>query len=82
MKKRPSRTAPMPNALYYGDSLDILRQHASVESVDLVYSDASFNSSANYEVLFRECSGEESRRRSGHLAALGVGPGLIGNDWS
>ena len=82
MKARRSRTAPMPNNLYYGDSLDILRQHASVVSADLVYPDASFNSTASYEVLFREWSGEGSRRRSGHLAALGVGPGLIGNDWS
>ena len=50
----------MTNALYYGDNLDILRQHVPDESVDLVYLDPPFNSNANYNVLFREQSGEES----------------------
>ncbi len=30
---------PMPNTLYYGDNLDILREHVPDESVDLVYLD-------------------------------------------
>ena len=50
----------MPNTLYYGDNLDILRQHVAAESVDLVYLDPPFNSNASYNVLFRERSGEES----------------------
>ena len=50
----------MTNTLYYGDNLDILRQHVPDESVDLVYLDPPFNSNANYNVLFREQSGEES----------------------
>ena len=50
----------MPNTLYYGDNLDILRQHVADESVDLVYLDPPFNSNANYNVLFREQSGEAS----------------------
>ncbi len=50
----------MPNALYYGDNLDILRQHVPDESVDLVYLDPPFNSNASYNVLFREKAGEES----------------------
>ena len=50
----------MTNALYYGDNLEILRQHVPDESVDLVYLDPPFNSNANYNVLFREQSGEES----------------------
>ena len=52
--------APMTNTLYYGDNLDILRQHISDESVDLVYLDPPFNSNASYNVLFKERSGEES----------------------
>ncbi len=48
------------NQLYYGDNLDILRQHVADESVDLVYLDPPFNSNATYNVLFRERSGEES----------------------
>ena len=74
MKKRRSRTAPMPNTLYYGDNLDILRQHAAAESVDLVYSDASFNSNASYNVLFREGSGEESPAQIRAFSGLGSGP--------
>ena len=50
----------MTNSLYYGDNLDILREHVPDESVDLVYLDPPFNSNASYNVLFREQSGEES----------------------
>ena len=50
----------MPNTLYYGDNLEILRQHVPGESVDLVYLDPPFNSNASYNVLFKEQSGEES----------------------
>jgi len=45
------------NALYYGDNLDVLRQHIANESVDLVYLDPPFNSNANYNVLFAEHDG-------------------------
>jgi len=50
----------VPNTLYYGDNLDILRNHIVGESVDLVYLDPPFNSNRNYNVLFREKSGESS----------------------
>ncbi len=50
----------MPNALYYGDNLQVLREHVPAESVDLVYLDPPFNSNASYNVLFREKSGEDS----------------------
>ena len=53
-------TPDWKNTLYYGDNLDILRQHVAAESVDLVYLDPPFNSNASYNVLFRERSGEES----------------------
>ena len=48
------------NALYFGDNLDILREHIPDETVDLIYLDPPFNSNATYNVLFREKSGEES----------------------
>ena len=48
------------NALYYGDNLQVLREHVRDESVDLVYLDPPFNSNASYNVLFRERTGEES----------------------
>lgn len=50
----------MPNALFYGDNLAVLRERLADESVDLVYLDPRFNSNASYNVLFREKTGEES----------------------
>ncbi|MEM9951667.1 MAG: DNA methyltransferase [Chloroflexota bacterium] len=50
----------MNNQLYYGDNLDILRDHIDDESVDLIYLDPPFNSNRNYNVLFRDESGDES----------------------
>ncbi len=50
----------MPNTLYYGDNLLVLREHVPDASVDLVYLDPPFNSNASYNVLFREKTGEES----------------------
>jgi len=32
----------MPNALYFGDNLDVLRKHIPDESVDLVFLDPPF----------------------------------------
>src|ERR1700742_2027565 len=48
------------NKLYFGDNLNILRDHLADESVDLIYLDPPFNSAANYNVLFQEKSGEQS----------------------
>jgi site-specific DNA-methyltransferase (adenine-specific) len=48
------------NTLFYGDNLDILREHIDTETVDLVYLDPPFNSSRNYNVLFKDESGVES----------------------
>ena len=44
------------NKLYFGDNLDVLRDHIHQESVDLVYLDPPFNSQENYNVLFKERS--------------------------
>ena len=52
-----------PNRLYFGDNLNILREHVSDESVDLIYLDPPFNSNATYNVLFQEKSGEQSAAR-------------------
>jgi adenine specific DNA methylase Mod len=48
------------NQLYYGDNLQILRDHIKDESVDLIYLDPPFNSNSNYNVLFRSPAGEKS----------------------
>jgi len=46
--------------LYFGDNLRILQEKIADESVDLVYLDPPFNSNANYNVLFKEKSGQQS----------------------
>ena len=48
----------MPNQLYYGDNLDVLRRHIKDESVDLVYLDPPFNSKSTYNLLFRTPHGD------------------------
>lgn len=50
----------MANHLFYGDNLEILRTHIKDETVDLIYLDPPFNSSANYNVLFKAPTGESS----------------------
>lgn len=50
----------MGNALYYGDNVDMLREHVDDASVDLIYLDPPFNSNARYNVLFRTPDGERS----------------------
>lgn len=49
------------NALYYGDNLKVLREHIPADSVDLIYLDPPFNSKADYNVLFKEPTGEPSK---------------------
>ncbi len=40
------------NRLYYGDNLDVMRQHIPAATVDLVYLDPPFNSNRSYNVIF------------------------------
>lgn len=44
--------------LFFGDNLDILREHIPSETVDLVYLDPPFNSKTDYNLLFRSPDGE------------------------
>jgi site-specific DNA-methyltransferase (adenine-specific) len=48
------------NRLYFGDCLNVLRNEIADESVDLVYLDPPFNSSRDYNLLFRAPTGHES----------------------
>lgn len=55
--------SPQPiteSTLFYGDNLEILRQYIYSESVDLIYLDPPFNSSRNYNVLFKDEKGIDS----------------------
>jgi len=49
------------NTLFYGDNLDILRRHFPDMCVDLIYLDPPFNSQKNYNILFKEKTGKESK---------------------
>ncbi|MCS7137593.1 MAG: site-specific DNA-methyltransferase, partial [Candidatus Caldarchaeum sp.] len=49
------------NALYYGDNLEVLRKHFGDECVDLIYLDPPFNSNRDYNLLFKEQSGEPAQ---------------------
>jgi len=46
--------------LYYGDNINILRQHVKDETVDLIYLDPPFKSNQDYNVLFEEQNGTRS----------------------
>ncbi|MEO8508546.1 MAG: modification methylase [Betaproteobacteria bacterium] len=50
----------MKNALHFGDNLHVLGEYIKDESVDLVYLDPPFNSSATYNVLFKSPKGRQS----------------------
>ncbi len=47
----------MTNFLYYGDNLQILREHVEDESVDLIYLDPPFNSNQDFNAFFTERDG-------------------------
>ncbi|OCR01891.1 DNA methylase [Oscillatoriales cyanobacterium USR001] len=46
--------------LYYGDNLQVLRDHIPDGFIDLIYLDPPFNSKADYNVLFKNATGERS----------------------
>jgi site-specific DNA-methyltransferase (adenine-specific) len=46
--------------LYFGDNLNILREHIKDESVDLIYLDPPFNSKRAYNLLFKTPKGHVS----------------------
>lgn len=48
------------NTLYYGDNLDVLRRYIQDETVDLIYLDPPFKSNADYNILFKEHSDNQS----------------------
>jgi site-specific DNA-methyltransferase (adenine-specific) len=62
------------NTLYYGDNLELLRSHDRFPNgfVDLIYLDPPFNSSQDYNVLFKERDGTRSTAPGdpGHLGEL------------
>lgn len=51
----------MQSTLYYGDNLQILRNHIPDNSIDLIYLDPPFNSKSDYNILYKEPTGELSK---------------------
>lgn len=49
------------NTLFYGDNLEVLRKDFPDNCVDLIYLDPPFNSQRNYNMIYRERSGEYSK---------------------
>lgn len=56
------------NKLYYGDNLDVLRDHIPDDSVDLIYLDPPFQSNRDYNVLFSE---QDGTRAAAQIKAFG-----------
>ena len=63
----------MANTLYYGDNLEVLREHVATESVDLIYLDPPFNSNRSYNVLFKARVAKNRRPRLRRSMTLGIG---------
>ena len=53
--------------LFFGDNLEIMREHVESESVDLVYLDPPFNSNQTYNVLFKN---KDSRPSQAQMEAF------------
>lgn len=58
----------MTNKLYYGDNLEILRDHIADNSVDLIYLDPPFQSNKDYNILFSE---KDGTRAAAQIKAFG-----------
>lgn len=46
------------NRLYYGDNLTIMKEFIPRKSVDLIYLDPPFNSQRNYNLIYRQLTGQ------------------------
>ena len=65
---------PWLNKLYYGDNLDVMREHIPSKSVDLVYLDPPFNSNRTYNVIFGK------NQQSGHSGSAQIQ--AFGDTWT
>ena len=51
-KNMTSKKLNLPNTLYYGDNLEVLRKYIKDETIDLCYIDPPFNSKRNYNQIY------------------------------
>lgn len=49
----------MTEVLYYGDNLDVMKNKIDKESIDLIYLDPPFNSNRNYNMIYKDATGNE-----------------------
>ncbi len=77
-----SRRCSMPNTLYYGDNLEILRQHVPDESVDLVYRTRPLTPMQATTCCSRSNPARSRRPRSRHSPTPGSGPRSRGSGYS
>jgi hypothetical protein len=68
------------NKLYFGDNLKILREYVPDAAVDLIYLDPPFNSSATYNVLFKENSGDHPLVPSSERRGIRRGTPLLAKE--
>lgn len=56
----PLQIAPTikSNRLYYGDNLTIMKEFIPRKSIDLIYLDPPFNSQRNYNLIYRQLTGQ------------------------
>src|ERR1017187_7109297 len=52
------------NQLFYGDNLNVLREHVKDESADLIYLDPPFNSKRGYNLLFKSPKAHETEAQT------------------
>lgn len=58
-KKGGNLEISMKNQIYYGDNLNVLRNHIKTETIDLVYIDPPFNSKRNYNQIYNNIGEED-----------------------
>ncbi len=58
-KSVKSAQPSLPNKLYYGDNLDVLRKYIKDDTVDLCYIDPPFNSKRNYNQIYNNIGKED-----------------------
>jgi site-specific DNA-methyltransferase (adenine-specific) len=61
------------NKLFFGDNPDVLREHISDETADLIYLNPPFNTKARYNVLFQIPAKDAAEAQAEAFVTLGRG---------
>ena len=63
-EKKNEEVTFIPNKLFYGDNLEVLRKYIKDESIDLCYIDPPFNSKRTYNQIYNNIGGSEDRAQA------------------